>query len=121
MENEKKKIVIADDNKDLCEILKTIFEKEGYEVGLVHDGFALIDTLKENQDIEAVILDLVMPEKGGISIFDTIRSVSPVSKIIIYTGYTSYQHSVFAKEADAFINKTEGAEKILEKLDELLS
>jgi YesN/AraC family two-component response regulator len=67
-----------------------------------------------------VILDLIMPDKGGISIFDTVRSVSPLSKLIIYTGYTSYQHSIFAREADGFINKTDGAQKLIDTLKELL-
>ena len=121
MGEEVKKIVIAEDDRDLCEVLETIFRGEGYEVDCVHDGFSLIAYLKETQDVDAVILDLIMPEKGGISIFDTVRSVSPASKLIIYTGYTHYRHSIFAREADAFINKTEGAEKLLKVLDELLS
>ncbi len=120
MAEEKRKIVIADDNLELCEILTIILESDGYDVSVVHDGFALIDYLKAVQDIEAIILDLMMPDRGGISIFDTIRNVSPASKIIIYTGYTNYKHSVLGVKADAFICKTDGAEKILESLKELL-
>ena len=120
MDKDRKKIVIAEDNRELCDVLKAILEGEGYKVDFVHDGFSLISYLKETQDVDAVILDLIMPEKGGISIFDTVRSVSPASKLIIYTGYTSYRHSIFARESDAFVNKTEGAEKLLEVLEELL-
>ncbi|MFC1643721.1 response regulator [Candidatus Omnitrophota bacterium] len=110
---------MADDDHALCDIVKTILEGEGYKVDTVHDGFSLIAYLKETQDIDVVILDLVMPNKGGISIFETIRSVSPASKLIVYTGYTAYRHSIFAKEADAFVNKTDGAEKLIEILKEL--
>ncbi len=113
--------MIAEDDHELCYILKTILEGEGYRADCVHDGFALIAHLKKNQDVDAVILDLIMPEKGGISVFETIRSVSPVSKIIIHTGYTDYKHSVFAKAADAFVTKGEGAEKILAILKKLLT
>jgi len=118
---EKGKIVIAEDNKDLCDLLQEILSEEGYRVDLVHDGFSLIAYLKQAQDVDVVILDLIMPEKGGISIFDTVRSISPASKLIIYTGYTSYQHSIFAREADAFINKTDGPEKLLETIEALLA
>ena len=117
---EKKKIVIAEDNRDLCELLKDILEEEGYLVEYVHDGFALISYLKIKQDIDVIILDLIMPEKGGISIFDTVRSIAPASKLIIYTGYTSYRNSIFAREADAFVNKTDGAERLIKILKELL-
>lgn len=118
MSDDKRKIIIAEDNVELCEILKIILQDEGYHVDMVHDGFALITYLKENQDVDAIILDLIMPERGGISVFDTVRSISPASKIVIYTGYTSYRHSVFAREADAFLNKAEGAKKLLETLAE---
>ncbi len=119
-DDQKKKVVIADDNKELCEILQLILENEGYEVDYVHDGFSLIDYLKQIQDIDAVVLDLIMPEKGGISIFDTVRSISPASKLLIYTGYTRYEDSIFAREADAFINKTAGPELLIETLNDLL-
>ncbi|MBD3427161.1 MAG: response regulator [Candidatus Omnitrophica bacterium] len=120
MEQDKKKIIVAEDSRELCDLLKCILEGEGYAVDFVHDGFSLIKYLKQTQDVDVIILDLIMPDKGGISIFDTIRSVAPASRLIIYTGYTSYRHSVFAREADAFINKTEGPEKLIETLRELL-
>lgn len=119
MSEDKRKIILAEDNRELCDILKIILEGEGYKVDFVHDGFTLISYLKENQDVDVIILDLIMPEKGGISIFNTVRSVSPASKLIIYTGYSSYEHSVFARSADAFVNKTDGAEKLLEILEKL--
>lgn len=118
--NNHKKIVIADDNYELCDVLRTIFESENYEVEFVHDGFSLISYLKEMQDVDAIILDLIMPRKGGLSIFETIRSIAPASKLIIYTGYPDYKHSVFGREADAFVDKTQGAERLLEVLKELL-
>jgi len=116
-----RKIVIAEDNLALCDILKVILEGAGYKVHVVHDGFALIAYLKDIQVVDAIILDLIMPDNGGISIFTTIRSVAPATKLIIYTGYTNYQHSVFARESDAFISKTEDPERLLEVLDKLLS
>ena len=116
----RKRIVIAEDNLDLCELLQVILTDEGYRVDIVHDGFALVSFLQDNQDIDAIILDLMMPEKGGISSFDTVRSVSPASKLIIYTGHPDYKHSVYAREADAFVDKTEGPDKLIAILKDLL-
>ena len=121
MSKDNSKIVIAEDDEDLCEVLRSILKNEGYAVDCVHDGFSLLSYLKDTQDIDAVILDLVMPDKDGISIFDTIRSVAPATKIIIYTGHTHYRHTVFGRSADAFIGKTEGAEKIINTLKKLLA
>ncbi|KJJ83708.1 Signal transduction response regulator, receiver region domain protein [Candidatus Omnitrophus magneticus] len=115
-----KKIVVADDNANICELLQTGLERAGYVTACVENGLELINYLKNNQDIDAVILDLVMPERGGISVFETIRSISPASIIIIYTGYTDYKNSVYCRAADAFIEKTDGLARILEVLNELL-
>ncbi|MGB2630140.1 MAG: response regulator [Candidatus Omnitrophota bacterium] len=120
MTEDPKKIVIADDNQELCDILKTILEGEGYSVHVVYEGFSLLSYLREVQDVAAVILDLMMPEKGGISVINTVRSISPASKLIIYTGYTNYRHSVLGREADAFVNKTEGPERLLKILSDLI-
>ncbi len=116
MNDKKVKIVIAEDNKELCDIMQTVLNSEGYKTFCVHDGFSLLAFLKENQDMDVVILDLMMPGKNGISIFETIRSISPASRIVIYTGYTNYKHSVFGRKADAFIDKADGAEKLLATL-----
>jgi len=116
----KKKIVMADDSEELCELVKMALEREGYEVDTVYNGLQLIAYLKKHQEIDAVILDLVMPERGGVSVFETIRSISPASKIIIYSGYTDYRDTVYGREADAFINKTDGVQKILQELERLI-
>lgn len=120
MNENQKKIIVADDNKELCDVLKEILEAEGYKVDFVHNGFALISYLKEVQDVDVVILDLIMPEKGGISVFDTVRSISPASKLIIYTAYLDYKNSVFAKKADAFISKSGDVETLINTLRKLL-
>ncbi|NQT33070.1 MAG: response regulator [Candidatus Omnitrophica bacterium] len=117
---EKKKIVIADDSKEICQILETILTREGYIVDYVHDGFSLLTYLKTNQDIDVVILDLIMPEKGGISVFETVRSIAPASKLIIYTGYSNYKHTVFGREADAFVNKVDGVKELLGVIEKLI-
>jgi len=118
---EQAKIVIAEDNQELCEILKTMLENEMYMVEFVPDGLSLIAYLKDTQDVDVIVLDLIMPERTGMSVFSTVRSVSPASKLIIYTACSDYKNSVFSREADAFIDKVEGVEKLLEVIKELLS
>ncbi|MCK4851761.1 MAG: response regulator [Candidatus Omnitrophica bacterium] len=120
MNENQKKIIVADDNEEICKVLKGGLADAGYSVDSVGDGFALVAYLKENQDIDAILLDLVMPQKGGISVFETVRSISPASKLIIYTGYEEYRNSVYGREADAFVLKTEGMGRILDVLEDLL-
>ncbi|MBF0217319.1 MAG: response regulator [Candidatus Omnitrophica bacterium] len=119
MDTERRKIVFADDNHDVREIVVNSLENAGYYIDTVNDGFELLTYLKENQDMDAIILDLMMPECGGLSIFETVRSLAPASKIIIFTDYSNYKQSVYGKSADAFVEKFEGVDKVLKVLEEL--
>jgi CheY-like chemotaxis protein len=119
-EEDRCKLVIADDSEALCSSLKQGLEEEGYVVHAVNDGFKLLAYLKENQDVEVVILDLMMPERSGMSIFNTIKSLCPATKIVIFSGCSEYRGSVFEREADAYIEKPEGLLKILEVLKRIV-
>ena len=114
----KKRIVIADDNKELCNLIMDVLSGHGYEVDSVYNGYELLAYLKDlNPDV--VILDLMMPEKDGLSIFDTIKQLSPYSRIIIYTGYQEYQDSVYARRADRFLIKGADVDSLVSAVNEL--
>ena len=99
-----KKIVIADDNKAICELVTALLGSAGYDVDCVYDGYELLSYLKENNP-SVIILDLMMPEKNGLSIISTIKEISPYARIVIYTGYQEYENSVYARTADRFVVK----------------
>ncbi len=112
------KIVIADDNEELCELLVEILVEAGYEADSVHNGYELLAYL-ENNNPGIIILDLMMPEKGGLSIIDTLKQVAPFSRIIIYTGYQQYANSVYARAVDRFLVKGGNMQDLLSAVKEL--
>ena len=65
------KILIADDDTELCDLLKTYLEQEGMQVALVHNGEEAINYCKDNP-LDLMILDVMMPIKNG---FDTLREI----------------------------------------------
>jgi len=113
-----KKIVIADDNKAICELVDNILTSSGYEVDCVYDGYGLLAYLRENNP-SVIILDLMMPEKDGLSIISTLKELSPYARIIIYTGYQEYENSVYARTADRFLVKGGKMDNLLEAVREL--
>jgi len=113
------KIVIADDNKEMCELLTDILTEGGHEVEAVYNGYELLSYLETNSP-SIIILDLMMPEKDGLSILDTIKQVSPYARIIIYTGYQEYENSVYARVADRFLVKGESLDKLIGAVSELV-
>ena len=113
----RKLIVIADDNKEICELVVDIFQERGYEVDAVYNGYELLAYLETNTPA-VIILDLMMPEKDGLSIFDTVRQLSPYSRMIIHTGYQEHQNSVYARAADKFLVKGGSMEELISIIDD---
>ncbi len=71
------KVLIIDDDEELCELVSEYLTVEGFEVTAVHDGeTGLIKARENNHDL--VILDVMLPKKNG---FDVLRELRPDSTI----------------------------------------
>ena len=68
-------ILIADDNQQLCSILKSAALKEGYEVLVANDGQSALDIFNQNNP-SMVLLDVMMPKLDGFQVCRQIREVS---------------------------------------------
>jgi len=67
-----KKILLADDDPDVLEVISMLLEDEGYEVVTAKDGAEALEKIKlENPDL--IILDLLMPHVDGFAVFDMLR------------------------------------------------
>lgn len=112
------KLVIADDNLEICELVKEVLEQEGYYVDQVHTGYELLAYLEKNTP-SIIILDLMMPDKDGLSIITPIKTLTPSSRIIIHTGYPGFENSVYARSVDRFLMKGSTLDKLIETVEEL--
>jgi two-component system response regulator CpxR len=71
------RILIIDDDEELCELVSEYLSAEGFEVEAIHDGEnGLQKALRDEQDL--VILDVMLPTKNG---FDVLRELRQTSKI----------------------------------------
>ncbi len=68
-----RKILIADDEPDIVEILKYNLQKEGYQIATAKNGDEAIDKAKEFQP-NLVVLDIMMPRKSGIEVCEILRA-----------------------------------------------
>lgn len=118
MKNETR-IVIADDNVNLCQALKGILAEKGYGVDCASDGYELLALLRKAPP-RIVILDLMMPGKDGMEIFQSIKAISPETRIIIYTAFDRYRDSIYAKHADRFILKSDDPKRLLDAIEDLV-
>ena len=67
-----KKILVIDDDVNICESLKVHLENEGYEVKIANDGVEGINYFKMYEP-DLVLLDIVMPRKDGKEVCREIR------------------------------------------------
>lgn len=79
---DKKLIYIADDEVNICNIIKSFLLKDGYEVETFNDGYSLFSTFKK-LPADMVIIDIMMPQMDGYTLCSSIREQSKVPIIIV--------------------------------------
>lgn len=119
MRNNKKLILIADDEKEIRDILELVLTGEGYSVLTAEDGQAVIDQLSD--DIDLFILDVNMPKLSGILAAAQIRKSSQ-APIVFLTAYSSESDKVlgFSVGADDYIAKPFSTVELLMRVKAIL-
>lgn len=82
MEAKTAKILIADDEPDILEILRFNLKKEGYEVHTVANGDEALHQAREIHP-DLIILDIMMPKKSGIDVCEILRTQPDFQETLI--------------------------------------
>ena len=80
------RILIADDEKEVVEIMRNFLTKKGFSVDIAFDGKKALESIKANH-YDLVFLDESMPELTGLEVVEDIRKNNLSHKIIMITGY----------------------------------
>jgi NADPH-dependent 2,4-dienoyl-CoA reductase/sulfur reductase-like enzyme/CheY-like chemotaxis protein len=98
---EERRVLVAEDERDLLQGLRKSLSKEGYHVDVAEDGLQAVQRIEgENYDI--LIADLKMPRMDGMELLRRTRQLSPRTVVIIITGYGTLESSVRAMKLGAF-------------------
>ncbi|MBQ2664049.1 MAG: response regulator transcription factor [Clostridia bacterium] len=76
------KVLIADDDNNISELIKVYFEKDGFQTVVAHDGKQAVELFKSEAP-SIVILDVMMPEMDGWQVCREIRRVSNIPIIML--------------------------------------
>lgn len=100
------KILIADDDVRINELLCEDFTQEGYEVLSVYEGESLIETMEKVKDIDLIILDVMMPGMDGWEILDYVKKNFSV-KVLMLTALSDEDSEIrgLRKGADEYVTK----------------
>ncbi len=101
------KILVVDDEEHIRLISENILTECGYEVEKAENGRQALQALKENPDIDLVLLDLSMPIMSGKEAFTRIRENNPTMMIILMSGFRqdSRVNEIMNAGANQFIQK----------------
>ncbi|MEO5997934.1 MAG: response regulator transcription factor [Chitinophagaceae bacterium] len=116
------KILIADDEPDILEILQYNLKTEGYEVFTAKDGDDALQKAKHIKP-DLIILDIMMPKKNGVEVCEILRSQSAFKDtlIIFLTALNdeSSQMKGFEKGADDYVNKPISPKLLMSRVNAL--
>ena len=110
------KILIADDDTNICDLLKLYLENEGYEIVTANDGIKALSAFKIYEP-DLVLLDIMMPRKDGWQVCREIREMSS-KPIIMVTAKGDVFDKVLGLElgADDFITKPFDTKELLARI-----
>src|ERR1700694_5401752 len=122
MEKKPGKVLIADDEPDIIEILKYNLEKEGYQVLTAKDGNEALEKAKNHQP-DLIVLDMMMPRKSGMEVCELLRA-QPAFKDTLIMFLTALSDETtqlkgFSTGADDYVSKPVSTSVFVSKVNAL--
>ena len=94
-QDNRSKLLLADDNENFCWALERAFTQRGYEVRVAHSVPAAL-TLLEGWTPDFAVVDLRMPGPSGLSLIPRLREIACEMRVVVLTGYASVATAVEA-------------------------
>jgi PAS domain S-box-containing protein len=101
-------ILLVDDEAMVLDVGVNVLQRLGYTVLEAKSGREAVDVYKHNQDkIDMVILDMIMPDMGGGETYDKIKVINPNAKVLLSSGYSidGQAKEILARGCNGFIQK----------------
>ena len=115
------KILIVDDEKDIRKLVGIYLKKQGYQILEAENGKQAIDLVRENSDIDLIIMDIMMPEMSGTESCAAIREFSSVP-VLFLTAKTQEpdKNEAYDTGGDDFLSKPFEQSELVRKVKALI-
>lgn len=116
------KVLIIDDDKELCALMKKCIEQEKLSAVTVYNGIEGVRLIDENKDsYSLIILDVMLPDIDGFQILQKIRDTSNIP-VLMLTAKSSEEDKVFGLRlgADDYLTKPFGINELLACVNSLI-
>ncbi|HZW54038.1 MAG TPA: response regulator [Candidatus Elarobacter sp.] len=103
------RVLVADDDPEICTLIKTILSKGPYDVTLCNDAESALVHIQRDEPFDILISDFMLPGISGIELIAQVRQSAATSRmpIVMISGHNNYAMDARAKAAgaNAFLNK----------------
>lgn len=116
-------VLVVDDEDDVRLAAQMILEDTGYQVLCAQDGLSGLDVFRQHQhDIQAVLLDLTMPQMNGEELFSEIQRIRQDVPVVLSSGYSEEEaiRQFSGNPFSAFIQKPYQIEALVEIIKQVL-
>ena len=97
------RILVADDEQSMREMLSMVLEGEGHEVITADDAISALESFDRHQgEIQLVIQDLKMPGMDGVDLLAELKRRSPDVPVVVITAFSSWDNAVEAMRVGAY-------------------
>jgi PAS domain S-box-containing protein len=117
-------ILLVDDEDVVLEVGAEMLKKLGYEVALARGGQQALEVYRGDQDqIDMVIIDMIMPGMGGGQTYDRLKELNPAAKVLLSSGYSidGQAAEILGRGCNGFIQKPFNIKKLSQKIRTILN
>jgi len=95
------KILVVDDDNDMCLLLTRFLTRNGYTVASANSGLTAIEWMKKNKP-DLVLCDFRLDDTTGVELLGKIKEMHPQAAVIIITGYSDVKDAVEVMKLGAY-------------------
>jgi DNA-binding response OmpR family regulator len=121
--DDRKRILLVDDDPEIVESMRTVLEANGYQTLVARDGNQGL-AMVEREDPDLVILDMMMPKRSGFLVLEWLRRNRRVpTRVIMITANEGSRHKAYAEMlgVDDYIRKPFAMDRLIESVGRLLA
>ena len=101
-----RRMLIVEDERDICECLQDFFQARGFEVGCAFSGEEALDRLAR-ETVDVLLLDILLPGMSGLEVLRRAKELYPGVRAVMVTGLAREELAVEARQygAAGFVTK----------------
>ena len=125
-EENKRKILVVDDEPDNASVFTMSLEDEGFEVNTFTEPLLALSTIKAGKKYDLLILDIKMPDMNGFELYEEIKKIDNTVRVCFLTafgeGYTEEFGRRFTSSSSniSFIRKPIRVDDLVKKVNEVI-